>query len=304
MRIRSVFSVSDTFVPQKFHMASIFFPLSCPILETVKPERRFEMKNNNFVKTIFVLAAMLIVFSLSVSAFAEAGKNTSGEISEVTFGEGSAEAEEKTYDAAAEATDSDTTPEENEENSADSGAEKPAKHHKGRKPTAPESGTEAESNPEEGLSRDQNRRSDKKNKEDGNAEDGKKESFKKHSSGKAFEDDDEDDDDDDDDEKEYCPKDRFGHSKRNSSRQQSESTEGSAGKTPRHGCSHKHGSSKKESVTMTSEQVNNEGENGDGVSSEAEAVAVEETTEPEAVTEDIPETEADGPAAERITDAA
>ena len=268
------------------------------------------MKNNNFVKTILALAAILIVFSLSVSAFAETGKNTSGEISEVTANEASAELDEKTSETAAETNDAETAV---EENTSDSGAEKSAKHHKRQKPAASESGTETESRSAEDLGGDQNNRSGKKNKAWSSAEEDQEESFKKHSFGKSFDDDDDedDDDDDDDDKKEYSSKRSFGRSKRNQSRQQSERPEDSADQMPKHGCSQKHGpSTTKKCVPPASEEMNDEAEGSTDAQNEietgetgsAEAVIEKDQTVPETVTEEIPESET--PEAEPVKDEA
>ncbi|MBQ6507879.1 MAG: hypothetical protein IJI07_00245 [Flexilinea sp.] len=257
------------------------------------------MKNNKLIKTILVLAAIIVVCTLAGPAFAETGKKTAEEASEVTANkEEPAEAADNESSAVSETADPKDTAEESEENMADAETEEAEKHHKGRRPGALKSDPEKEAGPADGMDRSQNRRSGHKN-EEGIAEEDQTGSCKKHPFGKDF-------DDDDDDEKRDGSKAGFGRGKRDSSEQRPERPEGPSGKEHKHGRdTDQEPSSKKTTppacgkmkvTEKSTADAQNEGETG--------ADATEETSAAETVTEEIPETETETPEGETVKDEA
>lgn len=267
------------------------------------------MKNDKFVKTILVLAALLIVCSLSVPAFAETGRNTAGEASEVTAKqEEPSEKTEGEETAAAETADADAAAEENEEKTAEDENEEPSKHHKCRKPSAPKSETEKENKPGEGRHGRHDLRSDDEKMMEGTAEEEKIGSHKHRSFGKDFDDDDFDDDDDDVYEKDHGSKKSIGRNKRNSSEQRPERSGDSSGKSREHDYGRHQRSSSERPFPPASEKISGDDKCPGKTMNESETVETEtsetETAAPETVIEETPEIEAETPEGERVKDEA
>lgn len=151
------------------------------------------MKNNNLIKTIFVIATLLIVCTLSVPGFSE----TDNKAAEATVrAETTREEVPQTDSTSADAQTADTSTaadngKENDISGTD--AEKLTKHHENPRHTDRESVSESEERISKG--RPKSYRSGHKNKSEGSAQEDLSGPHKKHPINKDFDDDDSDFDD-------------------------------------------------------------------------------------------------------------